>query len=74
MFLGRIALGGSDYVGRSNLQLTISKSINVPVNLIDDNFFEGEEDFNGILTLISGENVTISPDNALATIVDDEGM
>ena len=74
MFLGRIALGGSDYVGQSNLQLTISKSINVPVNLIDDNFFEGEEDFNGILTLISGENVTISPDNALATIVDDEGM
>ena len=28
MCLGRIALDGSDYVGRSNLQLTISKSIN----------------------------------------------
>ena len=48
--------------------------VNVSVNLIDDNLIEGEEDFKGILTLISGENVTISPGNALATIVDDEGM
>ena len=57
MFLGHIALGCSDYVGRSNLQLTISKSMNVPVNLIDDNFFEGEEDFNGILTLTRYKNI-----------------
>ena len=48
-------------------------SLNVSVDLRDDNLYEREEDFNGNLTFVSGERVTVSPDNALATILDDEG-
>ena len=42
------------------------------VDLFDDNVHEGEEEFNGILTSDS-PRVTVSPDNALAIIEDDEG-
>ena len=76
--IGRIAVNGSDYDGRSNVLLTFNadtRSIEVPVGLINDNTYETEEDFNGILTLVSNSpGVTIAPDNALATIEDDDGM
>ena len=50
-------------------------SLNVPVDLINDNTYEREEDFSGILTLVStSPRVSIGPATALATIVDDEGM
>ena len=45
----------------------------VLVDLLNDNEFEGDEDFNGILTLTSGERVVVDPENALATIVDNDG-
>ena len=49
--------------------------LNVPVNLIDDNTYEREEDFSGTLALVStSPRVSIGPSTALATIVDDEGM
>ena len=76
-FVGRIAVAGSDHVGRSNVLLTFNaatRSIQVEVELIDDNVFERDEDFNGVLSLVSSSpSVTIGPDNALATIEDDEG-
>ena len=45
----------------------------VPVDLLNDNEFEGDEDFNGILTLTSGERVVVDPENAPVTIVDNNG-
>ena len=75
--IGRIATNGSDYVGQSNVLLTFNATtrLNVSVNLINDNTYEREEDFNGTLTLVStSPRVSIGPDNALATIEDDEGM
>ena len=76
--IGRIAVNGSDYDGRSDVLLTfnaVTRSIEVPVGLINDNTYETEEDFNGVLSLVSDSpGVTIAPDNALATIEDDDGM
>ena len=49
--------------------------LNVSVELIDDNTYEREEDFNGILTLVStSPRVSILPDTAVVTIEDNEGM
>ena len=74
--VGQVAMNGSDYEGQSNVLLKFnaaSKRIEIPVNLINDMVFEREEDFNGILTLVSDSpDVTIGPDNALATIENDE--
>ena len=54
---------------------TDTTSIEVPVNLTDDSVYEGKEDFSGTLTLVSDSpRVTIGLSNALATILDDEGM
>ena len=76
--VGHIAANGSDYVGQSNVLLTFNASttrLNVSVELIDDNAYEREENINGILNLVStSPRVSIGPDNALATIEDDEGM
>ena len=50
-------------------------SIEVPVNLTDDSVYEGGEDFSGTLTLVSDSpRVTVAPSNAVATILDDEGI
>ena len=67
---------GLDYVGRSNVLLTFNagtRRLNVSVDLMNDLMYEGEEDFNGILSSDS-PRVTVSPDNALATILDDDSM
>ena len=46
----------------------------INVDLKNDNVFETDEDFSGILTLVyNSPRVTISPDNTLVTIEDDEG-
>ena len=78
LLVGRIAVDGSDYEGRSNVLLTFNAdttSIVVPVNLTDDSVYEGEEDFSGTLNLVSDSpRVTVAPRNAVATILDDEGM
>ena len=75
-FVGRIAVAGSDYVSRSNVLLTFNaatRSIEVPVNLRDNNVFKGEKDFSGTLTLVTGsQRVAIVERSAVATIVDDE--
>ena len=66
-------MDGPDYVGRYNVLLTFNAStraVEVPVDLIDDFEFEGDEDFNAILTLVNGERLTLSQDRAVATVVD----
>ena len=77
-FVGRVAVDGSDFVGRSNLLLTFNAdttSIVVPVNITDDSLYEGEEDFSGTLNLVSDSpRATIGLSNATATILDDEGV
>ena len=65
-----------DYIGRSNVLLIFNaatRRLNVSVDLIDDNKYEREEDFNGILNSDS-PRVTVSPDRALAIIEDDDSM
>ena len=77
-FVGHIAVDGSDFVGQSNVPLTFianTTSIVVPVNITDDSVYEGKEDFSGTLNLVSDSpRVTIGLSNAVATILDDEGM
>ena len=77
-FVGHTAIDGPDYVGRSNVLLTFNAdttSIEVPVNITDDSVYEGEEDLSGTLNLVSDSpRVSIGPSNAVATILDDEGM
>ena len=76
MVVGRAAVAGSDYVGRSNVLLTFNaatRRLNVSVNLIDDSLSEREEAFNGNLTLVSdSQRVAIVQGSAVATIVDDD--
>ena len=71
-------MNGLDYVGQSNMLLTFNattRSAELEVDLIDDSVYETVEDFNGTLTLVSNsERVTFNPENAVATIEDDEGM
>ena len=50
------------------------QSINIAVELINDTIFENNEMFQGILTIISGERVSLSLGTANATIIEDEGM
>ena len=71
-------MNGSDFIGQSNMLLTFNaatRNIEIEVDLVDDLVFEGEEDSNGILSLVStSPSVTINPDNALAIIGDNEGV
>ena len=50
------------------------QSIDISVELNPDQIFENNEVFQGILTIISGERVSLSPGTANATIIEDEGM
>ena len=75
-FLGFRAVAGSDYSGRSNVLLTFNaatRSREVPVVLLDDSVFEGEEDFIGIIASDSS-GVNILFEEVLAIIDDDEGV
>ena len=50
------------------------QTVVITVNLTNDQLFENNEMFQGILTIISGERVSLSPGTANATIIEDEGM
>ena len=50
------------------------QTIQIAVDLINDPIFENNEMFQGTLTIISGERVSLSPGTADATIIEDEGM
>ncbi len=71
------ALAGVDYISVINMPIILSagmQSINISVDLNNDPIFENNEMFQGILTIISGERVSLSPGTADATIINDEGM
>ncbi len=50
------------------------QTIQITVDLISDSIFENNEMFQGTLTIISGERVSLSPGTADATIIEDNGM
>ena len=50
------------------------QTIQIAVNLTNDQIFENNEMFQGILSIISGESVSLSPGVAEATIIENEGM
>ena len=70
-------MAGLDYTSIINMPIILSagmQSINISVELINDPIFENNEMFQGILTIISGERVSLSPGTANATIIEDDGM
>ncbi|XP_064387556.1 uncharacterized protein LOC135335860 isoform X4 [Halichondria panicea] len=69
------AMAGLDYTSIINMPIILSagmQSINISVELINDPIFENNEMFQGILTIISGERVSLSPGTANATIIEDD--
>ena len=71
------AMAGLDYTSIINMPIILSagmQTIQIAVELINDTIFENNEMFQGILTIISGERVSLSPGTANATIIEDEGM
>ncbi len=70
-------MAGVDYISVINMPIILSagiQTINIPVELINDPIFENNEMFQGTLTIVSGERVSLSPGTANATIIEDEGM
>ena len=71
------AMAGLDYTSIINMPIILSvgmQTIQIAVELINDPIFENNEMFQGTLTIISGERVSLSPGTANATIIEDEGM
>ncbi len=71
------AMAGVDYISVINMPIILSagmQTIEISVELINDTIFENNEMFQGTLTIISGERVSLSPGTANATIIEDEGM
>ncbi len=71
------ALAGLDYTAIINRPITLSagmQTIQIAVDLTVDQLFENNEMFQGILSIISGESVSLSPGTAEATIIEGEGM
>ena len=71
-------LGGNDYTGISDLSLTFgpnTSSIDIPVDINNDNVFELTEMFSAALSFPGDPipRVTLSPDSAQITIFDDDG-
>ncbi len=70
-------MAGLDYTSIMNMPIILSagmQTIQIAVDLINDSIFENNEMFQGTLTIISGERVSLSPGTADATIIEDEGM
>ncbi len=66
-----------DYISVINMPIILSagmQSINISVDLNNDPIFENNEMFQGTLTIVSGERVSLSPGTANATIINDEGL
>ena len=70
-------MAGLDYTSITNSPIILSagmQTIQIAVALINDPIFENDKLFQGILTIISGERVSLGLDTANATIIEDEGM
>ncbi len=71
------ALAGLDYTAIINRPITLSagmQTIQIVVDLSNDQLFENNEMFQGILSLFTTERVSLSPGTAEATIIEDDGM
>ncbi len=70
-------MAGVDYTSVINMPIILSagmQTIQIVVDLNNDPIFENNELFQGTLTIISGERVSLSPGTANATIIEDESM
>ncbi len=72
------AFAGLDYTPIINRPITLSagmQTIQIAVDLNNDQIFESNEIFRGMLRLLTTERVvSLSPGTAEATIINDEGM
>ena len=72
------AFAGLDYTPIINRPIILSagmQTIQIAVDLNDDQIFESNEIFRGMLRLLTTERVvSLSPGTAEATIINDEGM
>ena len=70
-------MAGLDYTSIINMPIILRagmQTIVITVDLNDDHIFETNKIFQGILTIISGERVSLNLGTADATIIEDEGM
>ncbi len=70
-----MAIVDVDYTAIAGMQITFNSTmitVDIAVNIIDDIEIESDEIFRGLLTLISGERVSVGVGTADATIIDDE--
>ena len=71
------AMTGLDYTSIINMSIILSagmQTIQISVDLNPDQLFENNERFQGILSLITTDSVSLSPGTADATIIDGEGL
>lgn len=71
------AISGNDYQAQSNVKYIIvagQLSVNIPVVILGDELSEPEESFTGTIILenANGQQVSINPATATATIIDDD--
>ena len=72
-------LDGSDYTNpgvRTFVLTPAMSSFNVDISLTDDTVFELTEAFSTSLSFLAGEthqHVTVAPDNAQISVLDDDG-
>ncbi len=72
------AVADQDYFSVIDMSMILSagmqSGLEIPVELINDPIFENNEVFQGKLTIIRGERVSLSPGTVDATIINDDGM
>ncbi len=71
-YLELFATANLDYTVISELMFILNGSmmtVQIPVPIVDDDIFESDETFIGLLSVISGERVTVDIDMANATII-----
>ncbi len=71
------AMAGLDYTSIINMPIILRagmQTIGIAVDLTPDQQFENNEMFQGILTIITMDRVSLDLDTANATIIEEEGM
>ena len=71
------AMAGQDYTSIINMPIILRpgmQTIQITVNLIDDQLIEINEVFRGTLSLVTTDRVSLGLDNADATIIEDESI
>ncbi len=71
------AMAGLDYTSIINMSIILKahmRTIEIAVDLTLDQQLENNERFQGTLTIITTDRVSLSPGTANATIIEKEGM